>query len=258
VILEEILHSKWQELAQNQEETPLTKMEKLILDKIPPIDLAQALQGEGISLIAEAKKASPSRGLLSPHFNPIELAVAYADNGASAISVLTEVNHFQGNLECLPEIKKALGPKRIPLLRKDFLFHPYQIYQSRAFDADAILLIVAILTDTELGDLLSLSHQLGMHCLVEVHDRAELEIAIQSGAKIIGINNRDLHTFTVDINTTERLCQLVPPDRIIVSESGIRDRSDIDKLREWGVDAVLVGEALVTATDVATKMKEFI
>lgn len=257
-ILEKIVADKRRDLAQSQAELPLSELEKRILQKVPPLDFAKALPGDGVHLIAEVKKASPSKGLLRSQFDPVELAKIYADNGASAIAVLTETHHFQGSLEHLSAIKEAPGSKRIPLLRKDFLFHPYQIYESRAFGADAVLLIVAILTDNELQDLLSLSHEMGMYCLVEVHDRAELERAAQSTAKIIGINNRNLHTFAVDIATTQRLCPLVPQDRIIVSESGIWDRSDIQKLQEWGVDAVLVGEALVTATDVAAKMKELV
>ena len=258
MILEEIVAGKRRELIQSQVELPLTELERRILQEAPPLDFATALRGDSVRLIAEVKKASPSKGLLCPYFDPVELAKTYADNGVSAISVLTEANHFQGSLKYLSTIKEALGSKGIPLLRKDFLFHPYQIYESRAFGADAVLLIVAILTDKELQDLLSLTYELEMHCLVEVHDRDELERAVQSAAKIIGINNRNLHTFAVDITTTERLCPLIPQDCIIVSESGIRERRDILKLQEWGVDAVLIGEALVTATDVAKKMKELL
>ncbi len=258
MILEEIVAGKRRELIQRQVELPLTELERRILQEAPPLDFATALRGDSVRLIAEVKKASPSKGLLCPYFDPVELAKTYADNGVSAISVLTEANHFQGSLKYLSTIKEALGSKGIPLLRKDFLFHPYQIYESRAFGADAVLLIVAILTDKELQDLLSLTYELEMHCLVEVHDRDELERAVQSAAKIIGINNRNLHTFAVDITTTERLCPLIPQDCIIVSESGIRERRDILKLQEWGVDAVLIGEALVTATDVAKKMKELL
>lgn len=258
MILEEIIAGKRRELVQSQAELPLIELERRILQKAPPLDFAKALRGDSIRLIAEVKKASPSKGLLCPYFDPVELAKTYVDNGASAISVLTEANHFRGSLKYLSAIKEAPGSKGIPLLRKDFLFHPYQIYESRVFGADAVLLIVTILTDKELQDLLSLAHELGMHCLIEVHDRGELERAIQSAAKIIGINNRNLHTFAVDISTTERLCPLIPQDRIIVSESGIRNRSDIQRLQEWGVDAVLVGEALVTAANVAEKMKELV
>jgi indole-3-glycerol phosphate synthase len=144
------------------------------------------------------------------------------------------------------------------LLRKDFLCDPYQVYESRAYGADSLLLIVAILTPEKLGELLGLSHELNMSCLVEVHNEAELEIALRSGARIIGINNRDLQTFTVDLTVTERLRPLIPPDRIVVSESGIKDRSDIEKLGKWGVDAVLIGESLMSAPNIATKMEELL
>jgi indole-3-glycerol phosphate synthase len=151
-----------------------------------------------------------------------------------------------------------LNQRGIPVLRKDFIFDPYQVYESRAFGADALLLIVAILSNDQLQELLGLSHNLGLQCLVEVHNEAELERAISGGAKIIGINNRNLGTFSVDLTITKRLRPLVPPDRIVVSESGIRNRADVQMLRGWGVDAILVGEALVTADDVAAKMREFV
>jgi len=255
MILEEIVAAKRQELVRSQAELPLPELEKRILQQAPALDFGKALRGEGVSVIAEVKKASPSKGLLCPNFDPVALAQTYAASGASAVSVLTEADYFQGSLKDLASIKQKV---QIPLLRKDFLFDVYQIYESRAFGADAVLLITTILTDKELQKFLSLAHELGMQCLVEVHDRPELERALQSGAKIIGINNRNLHTFSVDITTTERLIPLVPRDRIVVSESGIRGREDVQRLREWGVDAILVGEALVTAEDVAAKLRELI
>jgi len=151
-----------------------------------------------------------------------------------------------------------LNQRENPLLRKDFIFDPYQVYESHAYGADALLLIVAILSDEQLTELLSLSRSLGMQCLVEVHNEAELEAALLNGAKIIGINNRDLGTFTIDLNITERLRPLIPADRTVVSESGIKNRADVQMLREWGVDAILVGEALVVADDVAAKIREFL
>jgi len=255
MILEEIVAAKRQELVRSQAELPLPELEKRILQQAPALDFGKALRGEGVSVIAEVKKASPSKGLLCPNFDPVALAQTYAASGASAVSVLTEADYFQGSLKDLASIKQKV---QIPLLRKDFLFDVYQIYESRAFGADAVLLITAILTDKELQKFLSLSHGLGMQCLVEVHDHTELERVTQSSAKIIGINNRNLHTFAVDITTTERLISLVPRDRIVVSESGIRGREDVQRLREWGVDAILVGEALVTAEDVAAKLRELI
>jgi indole-3-glycerol phosphate synthase len=160
-----------------------------------------------------------------------------------------------GSIEHLAAIKEVVG---LPLLRKDFIFDPYQVYESRAYGADALLLIATILSQGQLEELMSLSHSLRLGCLVEVHNGDEVERAVLSEAEIIGINNRDLNTFTVDINTTRRLRPLVPKEKIVVSESGIRSRKDVEKLRKWGVDAVLVGEALVTAGDVRAKMKELI
>ena len=256
MILDEIIAAKRRELARAQVELPLSELEKRISQRKPALDFASALKGDAIRIIAEVKKASPSRGILRPDLNPVELARTYAENGASAVSVLTEVDYFQGSLQYLADIKGTPGSEGIPVLRKDFLFSPYQIHQSRAFGADAILLIVAVLSDEELVLLLSLAHELGMQCLVEVHDHSELERALQTDAIVIGINNRNLNTFAVDITTTEQLCPLIPSDRIIVSESGVKQREDVQRLQKCGVNAVLVGEALVTADDVAAKLRE--
>ena len=257
MLLDEIVKAKLEELARRKQTMPLARLEPLSSKK-PLRDFASALRGDGIRLIAEVKKASPSKGLICPDLDPVELARTYAQSGAAAISVLTEERYFQGSLEHLSAISQELEGRKIPLLRKDFIFDPYQVHESRAYGADALLLIVAILSDQQLTGLLSLSHRLGMQCLVEVHDEADVERALLSGAEIIGINNRDLTTFTVDLATTKRLRPLVPPDRIVVSESGIRDRGHVQMLREWGVDAILVGEALVTASDVAKKMRELL
>ena len=258
MILNQIVADNQQELETRKRVTPLEELQRVALEQSPPLDLASALRGDRVKLIAEVKKASPSKGVIRPEFNPVEIAQTYASNGASAISVLTETRYFQGSLDHLRDISRALGNKRPPLLRKDFLFDPYHIYESRACGADSLLLIVAILTLERLNELIGLSHELGMSCLVEVHHEAELEIALRSQARIIGINNRDLSTFTVDLATTERLRRLIPPDRIVVSESGIKNRSDMEKLRQWGVNAVLIGESLMTAPDIAAKMKELL
>ena len=254
-ILDQIVESVRQNLARSQVEVPLAELEQSVREAPPPLDFGVALKGDRVRLIAEVKKASPSRGLLLPNFDPVQLAETYAQNGAAAISILTEAEHFQGSLAHLAAIRERVS---VPLLRKDFIFHPYQVYEARAYGADALLLIVAILKDEELAELLSLSRQLDMQCLVEVHDRDELETALRSGAKIIGINNRNLRTFEVNISITEQLRAFIPNDRIVVSESGIKGRSDMDKLSQWRVDAALVGEALVTAEDVAAKVKELI
>ena len=234
---------------------PLSLLEERIAHRQAPLDFALALDGDHTRLIAEIKRSSPSRGVLCPNFNPVELAKSYAQGGAAAISVLTEANYFEGSIDYLAAIREEV---HLPLLRKDFIFDRYQVYESSAYGADALLLIVAILSQEQLEELLSLSHSLGLRCLVEVHNEDEVERALFSQVKIIGINNRDLNTFTVDINTTHRLRPLIPQQRIVVSESGIRSRSDVEKLKGWGINAVLVGEALVTASDIQTKMRELI
>ena len=258
MILNQIVANNRLELEARKQKSPLEELQKKALEQPVPLDLAKALRGERIQLIAEIKKASPSKGIICSDFNPVKIAQIYASNGASAISVLTEGKYFKGSLNHLQDIRKALGNKRPPLLRKDFICDPYQVYESRAYGADSLLLIMAILTPEKLKELLRISYKLGMNCLVEVHSRAELETALGSGARIIGLNNRDLKTFTVDLATTKCLRPLVPKDQIVVSESGIKNRSDMEKLREWGVDAVLIGESLMSAPDSAAKIKELL
>jgi len=258
VILDQIVADNLRELEVKKRSFPLQEVKRVASEQTPPLDFASALRGDRIQLIAEVKKASPSRGIICLGFNPVAIAQIYASNGASAISVLTETKYFQGSLNHLRDIRKALESKRLPLLRKDFIYDPYQVYESRAYGADSLLLIVAILTPEKLGELLRLSHQLGMGCLVEVHSETELGIALNSGARVIGINNRDLTTFTVDLTITEQLQPLIPQDRIVVSESGIRNRGDMEKLSQLGVDAVLIGESLLSAPDIASRMKELL
>ena len=254
-MLDKIIAQKRQEIEQRKKIATMTYLQERIARQKPPLDIALTLKGDHIRLIAEVKQASPSRGMLRPNLNPVELAQTYAEGGAAAISVLTEANYFMGSIEHLAAIREVVG---LPLLRKDFIFDPYQVYESRAYGADALLLIAAVLNQEQLKELVSLSHSLGLRCLVEVHNTDEVERAVLSGAEIIGINNRDLNTFTVDITTTRRLRPLIPQERIVISESGIKSKRDIEKLGKWGVDAVLVGEALVTASDVMAKMKELL
>jgi len=254
-MLDKIIAQKREEVEQRKKVATITYLQQRIARQKPALDLALALKGDHIRLIAEVKQASPSRGMLSPNFNPIELAQTYAEGGAAAISVLTEANYFMGSIEHLAAIKEVVG---LPLLRKDFIFDLYQVYESRAYGADALLLITAILSQEQLKELVSLSHSLGLRCLVEVHNEGEVERAVLSEAEIIGINNRDLNTFSIDIDMTRRLRPLIPQERIVVSESGIKNKRDIEKLGKWGVDAVLVGEALVTAGDILAKMKELL
>ena len=254
-ILDKIVAAKREELAEARQAAPLTAVQQAAAGQPRPLDLAAALGEGGIRLIAEVKKASPSRGLLSPDFDPVRLARAYVSNGAAAVSCLTDPR-FQGELAHLSSIKQAGVSRSAPVLRKDFIFDPYQVYEARAAGADAILLIVAILESAHLQELLQTARSLGMQCLIEVHDEGELETALEAGAEIIGINNRDLHTFTTDLAVTQRLAPKVPDGKVVVSESGIFTPDDLHLLAPVGVKAVLVGEALVTAPDVGAKVRE--
>lgn len=253
MILDEIVANKKKEIIASKSRASLAEMKRLVKVKSKPLDFVKALSGGTLKLIAEVKKASPSKGVIREDFNPIEIAQTYAENGASAISILTDEKFFQGKIDYLDAIRRVVS---IPILRKDFILEPYQVFESRAYGADAILLIVAILTPDKLTELLKLSHSLGMACLVEVHNEDELYTAIRADAKIIGINNRDLTTMTTDITTTERLRPLIPTDRLVVSESGIKDRRDIESLERLSINAVLVGETLMSSPDIARKMKE--
>lgn len=254
-MLNRIIAQKRDEVKQRKQGMPLANLKERIAQRRAPLDFAAALHGDQIRLIAEVKRASPSRGILCPDFEPVTLATRYAQGGAAAISVLTEENYFGGSLDHLVAIREVVD---LPLLRKDFILDPYQVYEAAAYGADALLLIVAILSQEQLTELLSLSHSLGLECLVEVHNEAEVNRAVTSGAGVIGINNRNLRTFSVDINTTRRLHPLLPRGQIVVSESGIRSHQDVMKLKQWGINAVLIGEALVTASDIPAKMKEFL
>ena len=256
MILDEIVESNRADLELRKREASLEEIRKLAEGQTEPKDFAAVLKGERIRLIAEVKKASPSKGLIRADFHPVEIARTYAENGAAAISVLTEEKHFQGSLKYLKDIRQALGDRRPPLLRKDFVFDPYQVYEARAYGADAVLLIVAILGREKLEELLALGHKLGLGCLVEVHSRTELETALETGAEVIGINNRDLTTFEVSLETTKQLKPLIPAGKTVVSESGIKTREDIKMLEGLGIDAVLIGESLMASEDIAGKMRE--
>lgn len=245
-VLEKIMSWKRQEVARQMEEVPLEQLKAFASVAEPPMDFAKALKAEGgASLIAEVKRASPSKGLIAKDWSPTAIAETYAASGAAAISCLTDARFFQGKLAYLAEIGEHLQAKNlsIPLLRKEFIYHPYQVYEARAAGADALLLIVGVLGSAELRELLLLTNRLGMDALVEVHDEAELEQALAAGAQIIGVNNRNLKTFVVDIETTARLREQIPTDRIVVGESGIRNAADVKRMAEMGCDAILVGES---------------
>ncbi|MBN1369666.1 MAG: indole-3-glycerol phosphate synthase TrpC [Dehalococcoidaceae bacterium] len=257
-MLTEIVARKRAELAGLKQQVPLETVTRLAGDALPPRSLSQALEGRELKLIAEVKRASPSRGVIAGNLDAVELARAYAAGGAAAISVITEQNFFKGNIGYLSQIRRELGAERPPLVRKDFIFDEYQIYETRAMGGDSLLLIAAILEPGQLEGLIKLSYNLGLECLVEVHDEKDIHIALQAGAAIIGINNRDLNTFQVDIQTTVRLRPLIPEGRIVVSESGFKTRLDIEQIKGLDIAAVLVGEALVAAPSVAGCMEELL
>ncbi len=258
MILDDIVKNKREEVERLKIYKDIEGLKERIREDFrPPRDFHGALAHRSgpkyIRIIAEVKKASPSRGVIREVFMPNDIARVYQANGAAAVSVVTEEKYFQGRLDYLTTIKHNL---KIPVLRKDFIFDEYQVYESRAASADAILLIAAILGKEELKGLIELAGSLGMSALVEVHDEKDLEAALGAGAKIIGVNNRDLKTFETDIETTRRLAPLIPKDRILVSESGINTIADILSLREAGVDAFLIGEALMREEDIGKKLKE--
>ena len=253
-ILDRIVAKKREELTVAKATAPLSALRDTIASRPPALDFAGALKSDRISLIAEVKKASPSRGLLREDFQPTELAAIYSGNGAAAISVITD-GHFLGEPAHLTAVKDSGASGSAPVLRKDFLFDPYQVYEARAIGADTYLLIVDILSPSQLAELIHLGSELGMTPLVETHDADEIATAVEAGARVIGINNRDLHTFNTDLATTESLAPLIPRDKIIVSESGISTPEDLARLQPFGIDAVLVGEALVTATDTSAKVR---
>lgn len=215
--------------------------------------LREALKRDTISVIAEVKKASPSKGLIKPDFMPLETALEYERCGANAISCLTEEHYFQGSNDYLKSITERVN---IPVLRKDFVIDEFQVYHARLLGASAVLLICAILDDEQLERYTFAAHSVGLEVLMEVHDENELERALKTDADLLGINNRNLKDFTVDLDTTRRLACLVPDDRVLVSESGIRDNADMKQARKNGADAVLIGETLMRADSIGGKLRE--
>ncbi len=254
-VLDRIVADKREELAAAQRRVPFAELKARLPQAPPARPFAGALRGDSVRLIAEVKKASPSRGILREQFDAVALARAYAEAGAAAVSVLTDERHFQGSLDHLASIRAAL-PQGPPLLRKDFLFDHYQLYEARVHGADAVLLIAAVLNSALLAQLIGLVKALDMDALVEVHDELELERALMASATLIGVNNRDLRTFEVDLAATERLRPLIPPEVTVVAESGVFTRADVERLQALDVHAVLIGEALVTTPDPARKIRE--
>lgn len=255
MILEEIAARTVQRVAEEKAAVPLSEMKKRAeaMDANTGFPFRKALSGDEISFICEVKRASPSKGLIAPDFPYLDIAKDYERAGASAISCLTEPFWFKGRDEYLAEISNAVT---IPVLRKDFTVDEYMIYQAKTLGASAVLLICSILSKEQLSEYLGIAHSLGLSALVEAHDEDEVRTALSVGAGIIGVNNRDLRTFTVDINNSARLRKLVPPEVLFVSESGIKTAADIEALRSNGTNAVLIGETLMRSPDKKAALDE--
>jgi len=256
LILDTIIAHKQKELAAEQAQVPLAKLGAEVKNLPPTRDFRGAIIGsDTVKLIAEVKKKSPSKGIIREDFHPVSIAETYVKNGAAAISILTDRHFFAGELDYLRAIREVVD---VPLLRKDFTIDPYHIYQARVAGADAVLLIVAALTAAQLRTFMGIAASLSLACLVEVHTREELEIALDVDAQIIGINNRDLRTFHTDIATTFRLREAIPADKVVVSESGIYAREDVMKLQAAGIHAMLVGESLMRSPDIGEQVRRLI
>jgi len=255
MILDRIAETKKREVQLLKEAFPLWGLKKAVSTMPPARSFRAAISGRPCSIIAEVKRHSPSKGIIREDFDPAAIASVYEENGASAVSVLTDEHYFRGKGSYIADIKNTV---RIPVLRKDFIIDPYQIYETRVMGADAVLLITRILKSDMLEYCIELAGSLGLSALVEVHSRKELEIALGAGADIIGINNRDLRTFKTDLQNSLDLAQLIPDDRIAVSESGIHARKDIEMLMMKGIHAFLVGEALMKAQDIGRKLKDLL
>ena len=253
MILDEIAAKRKIRLEREKEAVPLETVKKAAETAPPARNFKAAIQKKSLSVIAEVKKASPSKGIIRADFHPVEIAKAYEAAGADALSVLTEEDYFQGSLESLRKIHAEVS---LPVLRKDFIFDPYQIYEARAAGADAVLLIAALLEKDTLKEFGKLARSLGLAVLAEAHKEAELSAALEAGADIVGINNRDLKTFRVDLGVTARLAKLVPKGVTLVSESGVGGHADAETLRQAGADAVLVGETLMRSADAGKTLRE--
>jgi len=254
-ILDRIVAAKRQEVASLKETIPLAQLKGAIADLPPVRDFRGAISTSDCSIIAEVKRSSPSKGRIREHFDPLQIAAIYQANGARAVSVLTDEGFFEGKGRYLSEIKKAVS---LPLLRKDFIIDPYQIYETRFLGGDALLLIASLMEEGVLREYIQVAETLGLAPLVEVHIQEELAKALAAGAGIIGINNRDLKTFSTDIQTTLKLAPLIPSDRTVVTESGIATRGDIGRLMEAGVHCFLIGEVLMRAEDIGGKLRELL
>jgi indole-3-glycerol phosphate synthase len=256
-ILKKIVQRKREEIAERAERLPLSALTGRLAAASPPRGFVAALEGAIAAgrpaIIAEIKKASPSKGVIRPDFHPAEIARSYAAGGAACLSVLTDIDFFQGADEYLQQARAAC---ELPVIRKDFIIDPYQVYEARVLGADCILLIAACLDDARLYELSGLAQRLGLDVLTEVHDGAELERALRVPGRLIGINNRDLRSFAVSLDTTLELLKAIPAERLVVTESGIHQREDVALLRRHGVNAFLVGEAFMRAAEPGERLRE--
>lgn len=255
MILDDIIASTRRQVEERKARRPVAELDCAAMSQTPPRDFVSALSRSGMSLIAEIKRASPSKGPLAPNLDAVEMATIYEKAGAAAVSVLTETQFFKGSLADLEAVRRSVA---LPVLRKDFIVDLYQLWEARASGADAVLLIAAALPMAELSQLLKATEQLAMTALVEVHNRNEVEQVLELGPRVIGINNRNLADFNVNLDTTIQLRPLVPDGTVVVSESGIHTREDVRKLQDAGVNAILVGESLVTSADPRAKIVELI
>ena len=251
-ILDDIVDDTRRLLTRRKKRVAVSDLEERPLFERDPLPLAPALRREELAVIAEVKKASPSKGVIRPDFDPVDIARQYVENGAAALSVLTEPQHFQGELDYLAQVRSVAD---VPILRKDFIVDPYQLVEARAYGADAVLLIAAVLDAQQLYDLHQAAGELGLSCLVELYDREELDKVDLDQAKVLGVNNRDLRTFDVDLDHALRIFEEVPPSLVRVGESGLRTAQDLVHLRRHGVDAVLIGETLMRARRPGEKLR---
>ena len=253
MILDKIIETKKTEVEQLKRQTTISILEKTIAQLEPCRNFRQAISGDTCAIIAEVKCASPSRGRLIADFDPVRIAGVYEENGAAAISMLTDEKYFAGRKNYLTQIRQHVG---LPILRKDFIIDPLQIYETRAIGADAVLLIVRVLME-KLAQFIAAAENVGLSALVEVHTKAELDLALAADAEIIGINNRNLDTFVTDIDTSRKLRAQIPEGKIVVAESGIMARADIECLMQANIHVFLIGEALITAPDIGKKLRAF-